>query len=54
MTTAFTTAFFVLIGVLWFALVAAILLQTREEKRRAEQHIAALRRLQFVAEPGTH
>lgn len=47
-----TTLLVVIGAVLWLALVAAILLQTRAEKRRAEMHIAALRRLQFVSEPG--
>lgn len=46
------TPLLAIVGILWLLLVAAILLQTRAEKRRAEMHIAALRRLQFVAEPG--
>lgn len=46
------TAYLALIFALWLLLIVSILLQTRAEKRRAEMHLAALRRLQRVADPG--
>lgn len=46
------TALLVLLFGLWIAIIVVLLLLSHAERLRAEMHITALRRLQFVAEPG--